>query len=186
MLILAISCVLVGVLPQVLVPLAVKATLATGLLEPNVSIDPLLEGLGNITRVVVIFVIGLVAMIGLRWLLYRGKTVTRSVTWGCGYSQPTVRMQYTGSSYVASILTFFRALAPLRIVYDASQGRFPKRRHYHSHVDDLAEHNAGRLLVQPLMAVFDRARWIQNGDLHLYIGYILLAIVILLVFVWRG
>jgi hydrogenase-4 component B len=31
--------------------------------------------------------------------------------------------------------------------------------------------------------LFDRLRWIQHGDIHLYIGYILLAIVLLLFFV---
>ena len=40
--------------------------------------------------------------------------------------------------------------------------------------------------MRPVMALFDRLRWIQHGDIHLYVGYILLAIVVLLLFVWRG
>ena len=43
-----------------------------------------------------------------------------------------------------------------------------------------------RFIVRPVMSLFDRLRWIQHGDIHLYIGYILLAIVVLLLFVWRG
>jgi hydrogenase-4 component B len=40
-----------------------------------------------------------------------------------------------------------------------------------------------RAIVNPVLWLFDRLRWIQHGDIHLYIGYILLAIIILLFFV---
>ena len=41
----------------------------------------------------------------------------------------------------------------------------------------------GRVVVRPVLALFDKLRWLQHGDIHLYIGYILLAIVVLLFFV---
>ncbi|MCP4897756.1 MAG: hydrogenase, partial [bacterium] len=186
MIVLAAACTLVGVLPGWFVPLAVKATTSTGLIAETVSIEPFLQLTGNITQVAVIFLAGLTAMILLRLALYRGKSVTRSGTWGCGFTQPTVRMQYTGSSYAASILEFFRAAAPLREDHPAIDGRFPKASHYHSHVEDVAESHSSKLIVRPVMALFDRLRWIQHGDIHLYVGYILLAIISLMIFVWRG
>ncbi len=39
------------------------------------------------------------------------------------------------------------------------------------------------MVVSPVLWLFDKLRWIQHGDIHLYIGYILLAIVVLLFFV---
>jgi len=186
MIILAIACVTIGVLPGLFIPLAIKATTATGLFDQTISIEPVMELTGNITRVAAIFFGSLIILVLLRKALYRGKEVTRSGTWGCGFTQPTVRMQYTGSSYAASILSFFRAVAPLREDHRRVAGRFPKKAHYHSHVDDVAESSSGILIVRPVMALFDRLRWIQHGDIHLYIGYILLAIVVLLIFVWRG
>jgi hydrogenase-4 component B len=39
------------------------------------------------------------------------------------------------------------------------------------------------VVVRPVLALFDKLRWLQHGDIHLYIGYILLAIVVLLFFV---
>jgi hydrogenase-4 component B len=186
MIALAAACVVIGVLPGFFVPLAVDAATSTGLLGPAVSIQPFLELSANITRVAAIFLGGVVLLALLRLALYRGKTVTRSGTWGCGFTQPTVRMQYTGSSYAASILDFFRAVAPVREEHPPIDGRFPDTTHYHSHVEDVAEHNSARFIVRPVMALFDRLRWIQHGDIHLYIGYILLAIVVLLLFVWRG
>jgi hydrogenase-4 component B len=186
MILLACACAVIGVLPGLFVPLAVKATTSTGLIDAAVPIEPFLELTGNITRVAVIFFAGLVAVALLRLALYRGKTVTRSGTWGCGFTQPTVRMQYTGSSYAASILEFFRAVAPLREEQQKVEGCFPAAAFYHSHIEDVAESNSSRLIVRPVMALFDRLRWIQHGDIHLYIGYILLAIVGLMIFVWRG
>ena len=115
--------------------------------------------------------------------MYRGKTVTRSGTWGCGFTKPTVKMQYTGSSYAASILDFFRPVAPLTEDHSAIRDRFPQKSHYHSHVSDIAELHMGSVVVRPVLALFEKLRWLQHGDIHLYIGYILLAIVVLLFFV---
>ncbi len=186
MIVLACACVVIGVFPGLFVSLAVKTTASTGLIDVAVPIEPFLELTGNITRVAVIFLVGLVAVMLLRLALYRGKTVTRSGTWGCGFTQPTVRMQYTGTSYAASILEFFSAVAPLRVQQQTVKGCFPAAGNYHSHIEDIAESNSSRLIVRPVMALFDRLRWIQHGDIHLYIGYILLAIVGLMIFVWRG
>lgn len=189
MVVLAAACILIGIFPAEVVPWAVAATLSTGLMGPAgeaVSLAPTLELMGNITRVALIFLGALGALALLRLWLYQGKTVTRSGTWGCGYTQPNVRMQYTGSSYAASILAFFGAAAPVREEHQAIEGRFPAATSYHSHVEDVAERNASRFLVRPVMALFDRLRWMQHGDIHLYLGYILLAIVALLIFVWRA
>ena len=186
MIALAGACIFIGVFPGLCVPLAVDASTSTGLLGEAVSVEPILELMGNITRAALGVLGGLVVLVLLRLVLYRGKPVTRSGTWGCGYTQPTVRMQYTGSSYAASILSFFRAVAPVHEEHRPIEGRFPETAHYHSHVEDVAERNSSRLIVRPVMALFDRLRWIQHGDIHLYVGYILLAIVALLIFVWRG
>jgi hydrogenase-4 component B len=92
-------------------------------------------------------------------------------------------MQYTGSSYAASILEFFRPAAPLTEDHPAVEGRFPQKTHYHSRIEDIAERHQSAVIVRPVMALFDRLRWLQHGDIHLYIGYILLAIIVLLFFV---
>ena len=38
-------------------------------------------------------------------------------------------------------------------------------------------------IVRPVLALFDKLRWIQHGDVHLYVGYILLTIIVLLFFI---
>jgi hydrogenase-4 component B len=79
------------------------------------------------TRGALLFFTVLVSIMVLRVFLYRGKSVTASGTWGCGFTQPTARMQYTGSSYAGSILEFFGPLAPLEENHPPIEGRFPAK-----------------------------------------------------------
>jgi hydrogenase-4 component B len=92
-------------------------------------------------------------------------------------------MQYTGSSYASFILDFFRPAAPLEEDHPKITGRFPLNTYYQSHVNDIAEFHMKRVVVNPVLFLFDKLRWIQQGDIHLYIGYILLAIILLLFFI---
>jgi hydrogenase-4 component B len=91
-------------------------------------------------------------------------------------------MQYTGTSYAASILEFFKPAAPLEESHPPVNG-FSRKDPLPKPVHDIIELNMNRAIVNPVLWLFDRLRWIQHGDIHLYIGYILLAIVILLFFV---
>ena len=183
MVVLAGACLVIGVFPGVFAGMALKAAESLQLGYGRVPLAPFMQLTGNITRVALLFftVFGLVLI--MRAFLYRGKSVTASGTWGCGFTQPTVRMQYTGSSYAGSIIEFFGPLAPLEEDHPPIEGRFPAKTHYSSHVHDIAERHMGRVVVGPVLAAFDKLRWLQHGDIHLYIGYILLAIVVLLFFV---
>ena len=186
MILLAGACLFIGVVPGLFVPLALKATLWSGLAVDVPAFEPFIELTANITMVAAILFGVVIVLALLRRALYAGKEVTKSGTWGCGFTRPTARMQYTGSSYAWDILSFFRAVAPLREEEQPVEGRFPGEATYHSHVEDVAESGAQKIIVRPVAALFDKLRWIQHGDIHLYIGYILLAIVCLLLFVWRG
>jgi hydrogenase-4 component B len=183
MLVLAAACIGIGVFPGAFVAMALKAVGALQLGYDRIEAAPFMQMTASITRGALAFFAILLLILALRALLYRGKTVTRAGTWGCGFTRPTVRMQYTGTSYAASILEFFRPAAPLEETHPAVKGRFPEQTHYHSQVHDVAELHMGRLIVRPVLWVFDKLRWLQHGDIHLYIGYILLAIVVLLFFV---
>jgi hydrogenase-4 component B len=183
MLVLAAACIMIGVFPISFMTMALKAVASLGLGFGGVPIEPFIELTANITRTAALIFTVFVSILLLRTYLYRDKTVTRSGTWGCGFTKPTVRMQYTGSSYASSILEFFRPVAPLTENHSEVRDRFPQKSHYHSHVSDIAELHMGSVVVQPVLALFEKLRWLQHGDIHLYIGYILLAIVVLLFFV---
>jgi len=182
MLILAGACVVIGVFPGLFFKMALKGISSLGI-GFSIPIEPFLRITENITLAAGIFFVVFLLILALRMLLYRHKPLHRSGTWGCGFTQPTVKMQYTGSSYASFILEFFRPVAPLSEDHPAIKGRFPAKTHYHSHVNDIAELHMGNVVIRPILWMFDRLRWIQHGDIHLYIGYILLAVVVLLFFI---
>jgi hydrogenase-4 component B len=47
---------------------------------------------------------------GMRW--WQGRAARRSVTWGCGYTAVSPRMQYTGSSFSEQMARIFDAFTP--------------------------------------------------------------------------
>lgn len=183
MVILAGACAVIGIYPGPFMFLALKGVTVLGLDYGRIPLEPFVRISANLTLAATLFVAVLLVVLALRRILYQGKTIAQAGTWGCGFTQPTPRMQYTGSSYAASILDFFKPVAPLVEDHPPISGLFPLKTHYHSRVHDIVELHLERMVVNPVRWLFDKLRWIQHGDIHLYIGYILLAIVVLLFFV---
>jgi len=183
MITLAGACAVIGIYPGAFMFMALKGVAALGLDYGRLPLEPFAQMSANITLGATLFLAALLIILALRRFFYHGKTIGSGGTWGCGFTQPTTRMQYTGSSYAASILEFFRPAAPLEENHPPVRGLFPKATHYHSHVHDIVERHLDRMIVNPVLWFFDKLRWIQHGDIHLYIGYILLAIVVLLFFI---
>jgi hydrogenase-4 component B len=183
MAILAGGCLVIGIHPGAFMFMALKAVAALNLPYGRIPIEPFVRISSDITLAATLFIAFFLAVLAVRRLLYQGKPIGRAGTWGCGFTQPTTRMQYTGTSYAASILDFFKPVAPLEETHPPVDGLFPETTSYRSRVNDIVELNMNRAIVNPILWLFDRLRWIQHGDIHLYIGYILLAIVILLFFV---
>lgn len=183
MVILAGACIIMGVYPGAFMFMAVKALAPLNLGYGRIPLEPFARMSTHLTMAATLFLVLFLAALAFRKILYQGKSTGRSGTWGCGFTQPTTRMQYTGTSYSASILEFFKPAAPLEEDHPPVSGLFPMTTHYHSRVHDIVERHLNRMTVSPVLWIFDKLRWIQHGDIHLYIGYILLAIVVLLFFV---
>jgi hydrogenase-4 component B len=102
-------------------------------------------------------------------------------TWDCGYAAPANRMQYSSSSFAQMLVELFGwALRP-RVHRERAAGPFAKATRFSSHVDDAVLD----LLLRPSMASaghwLARLRWLQPGSLHLYLLYVVVALVLGLV-----
>ena len=117
------------------------------------------------------------------WLKRLAPAPASAVTWDCGYAAPSARMQYTSSSFAQIIVRIFSfALRPK--VHEAHpSGPFPKPAGFHSHVGDVvldeAVYPTTRGIARGLLVL----RWFQRGNVHLYLTYILLTLILMLV--WR-
>ncbi len=179
MIILAAACAAIGLLPQVFVPLARQAalpllpgqTMAAAVNEAPIARNLSLGSAGFVALVLVIII--------LRWIGRKGIPA-QSCTWGCGFTQPSSRMQYTGSSFAASFLDFYRPFVQVREKFSGIHGLFPAAATYHSETRDVSESGLERGLTRPIMALTGKLRWLQHGHIQLYIGYIFFAMLGLL------
>ncbi len=176
---LAAACLLIGIFPGPFVSLAWSALrdfpMTTAL--PAAQLSEVAGYLGFGCRM---FLLVIIALLLVRMLLYRGKTVTTTVTWGCGFTVASPRIQYTGTSYARTITNLFRPFVRIDETPVRLQQLFPGPAKFTSHVHDIAETAADRGLVAPLLALLDKLRWIQHGNIQLYIGYIIIAILAVL------
>ncbi len=179
MILLAGACLTIGIFPASFIELAFAGLADIALLgQVNAELVATIGAnlaLGSRLFLAIIFFVVLC-----RKLLYRGKEITEGPTWGCGFTRPTPRIQYTGTSYARSGVDFFRPFVLIRETEVRLQKIFPKRTAYTSRVDDIAEAAMNYGLAFPLLAFLGKLRWIQHGNVQLYIGYIIVAILVLL------
>jgi NADH:ubiquinone oxidoreductase subunit 5 (subunit L)/multisubunit Na+/H+ antiporter MnhA subunit len=130
-------------------------------------------------------VIALVATLALVRAARTAATVRGAETWGCGRSVQTSRMEYTATSFAEPLQRVFDDV--LRPDLDIDVDHRTESRYYveavrfHHGIRDAVEH---RLYAPVLRA----ARWwgrvarrLQNGSIHLYLGYVLAALIVVLV-----
>ena len=182
MVVLAFCCLVIGILPE---PFIHLVFLSLRDMHGFVAVNPdIVTGIArNLAFAARLFLGLLVFSLVVRRVCYVGKEVRRGPTWGCGFTRPTVRIQYTGTSYAMSVVDFFRPFVRVNTVYSGIKKIFPQKTTYETRVDDIAEITMNRGILDPLLLVLGKMRWIQHGNIQMYIGYIIFTIVVLLFFI---
>ena len=179
MTILAILCLLIGVWPEPFILLMVQCLRD---IAPLAAISP--EIFGTIPGKLALMARLLLSLCLLVYLLRqfasRNKTVRTGATWGCGFTQPTARMQYTATSYARSMVEFHRPFVTIQTQHPEIEAIFPGDTIHESKVADVAEIGFNQILTRPLLWAAKKLHWIQHGRIQLYIAYIILTIVVLL------
>lgn len=181
--VLAIGCVALGIFPRVSVPVLdqVCHAWARGALGSADWIDqaaPLVYLNGALLALFVALVIGF----GVLQQRIQLDSLTWTETWGCGYTAPTPRLQYTGSSLAQFLVYLFDwSLKPVERRPEI-RDPFPRAESFSSYVPELI---LDRVLI-PLFDISSRAfqwtRLMQQGNVHIYLAYIVITIVLLLLF----
>jgi hydrogenase-4 component B len=188
MAILAAGCVAIGTVPALLAPALERvvaswpgATWSEGASGP--SLDELAP-LGLITAIAAAIITTSGALVGAVTLAsVRGRMRhPHLVTWDCGYASSSPRLQYTASSF-AQIITmrFAWALRPVLHAPDSLE-LFPAQQDFRSQVDDSVLERVVRPAVLRISSAAYRLRAYQQGNLHRYVLYIVLAVGFLLLF----
>jgi hypothetical protein len=107
----------------------------------------------------------------------RGRARAESATWGCGYAAPTARMQYTGRSFAQLYGELLPRSLRARVDVVRPEGLFPAPGRLASRSDDPVTGGVYEPVLERAADRFARLRFLQQGLLHVYVLYILVAVV---------
>lgn len=181
MAVLALGCLVLGGFPMLAAKGLDNAARLWGFLPQQTQSVTALAPLDWITKMglALVLVLGLIVL-GLRKSI-RTKVVRGIGTWDCGFTRPTARIQYTGSSFGQSLVSLFAFLLWPKSHKPTLRGLFPGAEPFKTLVPDAV---LDRLMV-PLFTVAGRylpaLRILQRGQTHFYVLYILIIVIILLI-----
>jgi hydrogenase-4 component B len=180
MILLSLVCLVIGSFPVAVGPLLESAVVSW---LPSSAEVPALGTVAPLYWISVLAVALLVLSL-LSWLWYhrllKRSTVTTSTTWGCGYLAPSSRIQYSASSFADLLVDFFAGiLRPVRHAPNI-KGPFAERSHFESHVPETV---LERIYLPFLAWAYSKIlpiRNLQHGQLHMYILYIFITLILLI------
>ena len=174
-----LGVVLLGVAPVLglhLVQGAVGLGLQTLPGTPQDALQPLA---GTLTRIGLISA-GLVAVIAVvLWLRSRltRRPGARHVTWGCGYTAPNPRMQYTGASFSSDFGERFRGVLLMLKRQKAPTGYFPTDAYLITNCVDAVERRLYTVIGHGDNSASDLSRQLREDDPRITFAMALAAIV---------
>ncbi|HEX9078926.1 MAG TPA: proton-conducting transporter membrane subunit [Desulfuromonadaceae bacterium] len=181
MAILGSICIGIGVWPTMIVRLIEPVTSALfpqrGAVLPSIQTTAHLYGLSLGAAVLFLLIILLVVFYANR---LKAIPSGEAGTWDCGYAAPTPRMQYSASSFAATLVSIFAPILRPERHEPHMAGLFPPPARFQSHVPEVVLDKG----IMPLLGAIDRRfapiRRLQNGQLNRYILYIVVALFALL------
>ena len=174
---LALACGAIGLTPVLVVHPAVSA----GALIAGLPPDAIGAAGGEVLRAmawIAFLSLALIVLLALGWrasaALRRRRPPVPAETWGCGYAEPTPRMQYTASSFATPLLASFGSVAG---VHESRHGDA-----FETHASELVLDNIALPLWSVVQGLAARLRPIQQGRLWIYLVYLMAALLLLLLY----
>ena len=116
----------------------------------------------------------------IRRRLLSERTVRETGTWDCGYAVPAARMQYTATGFAQPLTSGAQAILRPHVELQRPQGIYPAAAVFEIHTPDVARERLFDPLFRCTANLLGRFRWLQQGQVHLYVLYIVVALLVLL------
>jgi len=197
MMIPALCCLLLGVLPALFIPMidhVSQSLLQTSLLPSSngqviagmdwLWLTPINASHASYSAPTVLFGMLLLGGVAFWWLHPKGTTIRRSKMWSCGNPHTHARMQYNATSFSQPLRRIFSYFYQADEHEHAERHQHPlltTRVKYVVHVSDLA---VTRIYYPLGRATLKMAQWIQHEHqrgIHAYLAYTFATVLLLLV-----
>ncbi|MBU4526014.1 MAG: NADH-quinone oxidoreductase subunit H [Desulfomicrobium sp.] len=177
MAILAAGCLAVGLAPAFIWPSLLRVAQAWLRIGPVPGVPNHLEPLGVAHPLLALAILALGAA---ALAMLRGRC-RRAVTWDCGYSAPSARMQYSAGSFAGIITAWFAWILRPVVRADLPVAIFPARSAINSHTPETVLESVIYPAGNRVLRVADFVRTFQHGRVQSYLIYLCAALVVLAV-----
>ncbi len=183
---LAVLCLLIGLFPYIILPVVTPAAALLAHSSDNSAIAGYLSALYYASAASAALIILALLLYAIRTMLLKGRSVTAAPTWGCGYSSPNTRMQYSAYSFSAPFLALIRRIITVNIAIKKPHGIFPTVARFEAHPRDVIDRHIIHPMLFAVRRVLNLFRWIQSGDTGQYILYGIIFMIASLVWIMRS
>ncbi len=182
MLILAVLCLVIGL----------AAGTVVRFMEPAVGMlsgSSVAEGGGGsvqwifpmaLSSVLLLLIMAAGALVFFRRSCLAGRPMRETVTWDCGYAAPAASMQYTATGFAQPLTNAAARILRSRVEFHPPKGIFPSTASFHAETPDIARESLFDPMFRKTAAWLGRLYWLQQGRVHFYILYIVVALMVLL------
>jgi hydrogenase-4 component B len=176
MVVLAIACVAIGLMPVLFWPAIARAASTWNPGWSALGVPASLHMLGIFHMA---FALIAVVAASLLWKLTRQAGLHRALTWDCGYAAPTARMQYTAGSFAGIITEWFAwILRPQRHEHRPAE-TFPAHANFEEHTPETVLEYVVEPAGGAVMRIANAARRLQHGRVQAYVLYLVAGLVVL-------
>jgi hydrogenase-4 component B len=173
MVVLGAACVVIGLAPVVFWPAVIRAVDVWNPVWVGANTPVALSALGSFH--IALAVLALVAAVWL-WRRVQRGSVTRALTWDCGYVAPTARMQYTAGSFAGIITEWFAWILRPKRHEHRPEVLLPPSANFTSHTPETVLEHVVVPVGELVMRVSRAARSLQHGRLQSYLLYLLIGL----------
>ena len=180
---LAGACVAIGLAPVVFWPAVVRAVGAWRPVWAGLETPAPLVALGWIH-----VALAMLAVTAGWWLWRRSQRrgLTRALTWDCGYSAPTARMQYTAGAFAGIITEWFAFILRPERHERRPEALLPTGASFGEHTPETVLEQVVVPAAGMVMQVSNLVRRLQHGRVQAYLLYLVIGLAALAALVWAG
>ena len=182
---LAILCVIIGFYPLPFIGI-VNRVLSSGFIPANSSGELFSFNWMMITFVFISILTGILLVYFWKRRLQKKYGRKISDPWGCGYDQPSPRMQYSASSFADELNEVSKTVLVYKKKTVAPTGIFPQKGSLSSHSYDLVDYKIILKVYNYFSSILSRIEIMSQTDIRYYIAFILGALTLysILAIIW--
>jgi hydrogenase-4 component B len=157
-----------------------------GLTNVNIEAGSYLSDLSQISIISGIFILTVVILLIYRYYHLKSKVVSYGPTWGCGYTAPSPKQQYTATSYAYNYNHLAKpVLQTEKMMKEITEDEiFPSGRIFKSRSDDFFRKVLIDKPVDWVSGLLKRIAIMQTGRIQHYILYAFIFMLVILLLTW--